>query len=77
MNYYTLYLIKLLSNVKRTGIIILLYVGLLVNSMHYEMQVIDAICDYQKFNKKELAAIKNKKAKERGKFEKRIILDEA
>lgn len=41
------------------------------------LEVIDAICDYQKFDKQELASIKNKKATERGKFEKRIILEEA
>lgn len=41
------------------------------------LEVIDAICDHQKFDKHELAVIKDKKAEERGKFEKRIILEEA
>ena|SRR3990167_5099855 len=41
------------------------------------LEVIDAICEYKKFNAKELHAVKEKKAHERGKFEKRIILDES
>ncbi|MBI5913385.1 nucleoside triphosphate pyrophosphohydrolase [Candidatus Azambacteria bacterium] len=41
------------------------------------LEVIDAICEYKKFDKKEVHEVKEKKAKERGKFSKRIILDEA
>ena len=41
------------------------------------LEVIDAICNYQKINKQELRAIKDKKAEERGRFEKRIILEQA
>ncbi|MCX6731585.1 MAG: nucleoside triphosphate pyrophosphohydrolase [Candidatus Parcubacteria bacterium] len=41
------------------------------------LEVLDAIVDYKKFDKKEIQNIKTKKAEERGKFEKRIILDES
>lgn len=41
------------------------------------LEVIDAICEYKNFDKIELEKMKNKKAEERGKFEKRIILDES
>lgn len=41
------------------------------------LEVIDAICEYRNFNNKELEKVKNKKAEDRGKFEKRIVLDEA
>lgn len=41
------------------------------------LEVVDAICAYKKFEAKEVEDIKNKKAEERGKFEKRIILDES
>ncbi|KKR96693.1 MAG: hypothetical protein UU48_C0027G0001 [Candidatus Uhrbacteria bacterium GW2011_GWF2_41_16] len=40
-------------------------------------EVIDAICVYKKFNKKKLEIIQQKKAKERGQFKKRIILEES
>jgi predicted house-cleaning noncanonical NTP pyrophosphatase (MazG superfamily) len=41
------------------------------------LEVIEAICNYQKFNQSELNKIKEAKAQERGKFEKRIILEES
>ncbi|MBI4085261.1 MAG: nucleoside triphosphate pyrophosphohydrolase [Candidatus Liptonbacteria bacterium] len=41
------------------------------------LEVIDAISDYKKFNKREIENAKSKKAEEKGKFEKRIILDES
>ena len=41
------------------------------------LEVIDALCEYKKFKKEELEAVKNKKSEERGKFDKRIILDES
>jgi len=41
------------------------------------LEVVDAICDYKKFDKEELEKTKNKKAQERGKFESRIILEES
>ncbi|GMQ95319.1 MAG: nucleoside triphosphate pyrophosphohydrolase [Patescibacteria group bacterium] len=41
------------------------------------LEVIDTICEYRGFDKNELMAIKEKKAKERGGFKKRIILDES
>lgn len=41
------------------------------------LEVIDAICEYKRYNKDELVRIKEKKAEERGMFEKRIILEEA
>jgi len=40
------------------------------------LEVIYAICDYKKFDKKKLEILRMKKAKERGKFKKKIILDE-
>ncbi len=40
-------------------------------------EVIDAICNFKKFDKKEIESIKKKKAEERGAFEKKIILDES
>ncbi len=40
-------------------------------------EVIDAICKYKKFNKKKLESIRVKKAKERGVFKKKIILEES
>jgi len=40
-------------------------------------EVIDAICDYKNFNKNEILKIQKKKARERGGFKKRIILDES
>ena len=41
------------------------------------LEVIDAIINYKSFSRKELENIKNKKAKERGKFQDKIILDES
>lgn len=41
------------------------------------LEVIDAICEYKKIDSLELARVKEKKTVEKGKFEKRIILDEA
>lgn len=41
------------------------------------LEVIDAICEYKQYQKDELAGVKERKVAERGKFEKRIILDEA
>ena len=40
-------------------------------------EVIDAIVEYKKFDKKETEKIQKKKAEERGKFKKRIILEES
>ena len=40
-------------------------------------EVLDAIADYQRFKKEDVERIKEKKAEERGKFKKRIILDES
>ncbi len=40
-------------------------------------EVLDAIAEYKKFDKEEVQRIKTKKAEERGKFQKRIILDES
>lgn len=41
------------------------------------LEVIDAICSYKKFNKKELKVLQKTKSKERGKFNKKIILEES
>ena len=41
------------------------------------MEIMDAIIDYKKFNKTKLKTIKKNKARERGKFKRRIILDES
>lgn len=41
------------------------------------LEVIDAICKYKNFDKAELEKAKNEKADKRGKFENKIILDEA
>lgn len=38
------------------------------------LEVLDAICELKKFKKDRLASVKKKKAKERGKFKKRIFL---
>lgn len=40
-------------------------------------EVIDAICEYKKFDKEELKNIKIKKVEKRGSFKKRIILDKS
>ncbi len=39
------------------------------------LEVLDAICEYKKFRKKKLGRIKRDKAKERGCFKNRIILE--
>ena len=41
------------------------------------LEVIDAIIDFKNFDKKEVDQIKEKKAKKRGKFKDRIILEES
>ena len=41
------------------------------------LEVIDAICKFKQFDKKEIAKLKKERAKERGKFNKRIILEES
>jgi len=41
------------------------------------LEVIDAILDFKKFDKKELQKVKEKKADERGKFKGKIILEES
>jgi len=48
-----------------------------IEEMADVLEVIDAILDYQKFDKGELEQVKNKKADDRGKFEKKIILEES
>lgn len=40
------------------------------------IEVINAICKYRKFDKNKLDYIKKEKAEKRGRFDKRIILDE-
>ena len=40
-------------------------------------EVIDAICEYKKFNRNEVETVRQEKVKERGAFKKRIILDES
>ena len=41
------------------------------------LEVIDAIIDYKRFDRKELQTVREKKAEEKGKFKNRIILDES
>ncbi len=41
------------------------------------LEVIEAIGNYKKFDSSEIDKAKNNKARERGKFKKRIILDES
>lgn len=41
------------------------------------LEVIDAIIDYKKFDKKEIEVIKKQKVEKRGAFKKRIVLDES
>ncbi len=41
------------------------------------LEVIEAIIEYKKFDAAELQNVKEKKAAEKGKFQKRIILDES
>lgn len=40
-------------------------------------EVIDAICDYKNFSKKDIETARKKKNKERGAFKKKIILEES
>ena len=40
------------------------------------LEVIHAICEFRNVNKEELEVFREKKAEERGKFKKKIILDE-
>jgi predicted house-cleaning noncanonical NTP pyrophosphatase (MazG superfamily) len=40
------------------------------------LEIVYAICDFRKINKSKLESLRKKKAKERGGFRKRIILDE-
>ena len=41
------------------------------------LEVIDAVIECKKFDRKKIELVRNKKAEERGRFEKRIILEEA
>jgi|SRR3989344_3303269 len=41
------------------------------------LEVINAIYEYKKWSREEVEEVKSKKAKERGKFKKRIILEES
>ena len=41
------------------------------------LEIIDAVCSYKKFGKGKLESIKKQKAKERGRFKKKIILEES
>lgn len=41
------------------------------------LEIIDAICDYKKLGKNEIRNTQAQRATERGKFEKRIILEES
>lgn len=41
------------------------------------LEVVDAICEEMGFSKEKIDEIKKKKAEERGKFEKKIILEES
>lgn len=41
------------------------------------LEIVEAICDFKKFDKSELEMVKNKKIEERGKFKDKIILDES
>ncbi len=40
------------------------------------LEIVFAICDFKRINRKKLDALRKKKAKERGAFKKRIILEE-
>jgi|SRR3989338_6076073 len=48
-----------------------------IEEMADVLEVIDAICDFKKFNREELQNIKDNKAEERGRFKKKIILEES
>lgn len=41
------------------------------------LEVVDAIIDYKRFDRKEIEVVREKKVEERGKFKDRIILDES
>lgn len=41
------------------------------------LEVLEAVSEHKKFDPSEITGIKNKKAKERGKFKNKIILDES
>ena len=41
------------------------------------LEVIDAVIKYKKFNRAKLLSVRKKKAQERGRFSKKIILDES
>ena len=41
------------------------------------LEVIEAICDFKGFDRKELETVREKKVRERGWFKKRIILEES
>ncbi len=41
------------------------------------VEITDAACKYKKFNKRKLEAVRKSKAKERGAFKKKIILEES
>jgi len=40
-------------------------------------EVLEAVCDYKKFDMADVRSVKNEKAAERGKFKNKIILDES
>ena len=48
-----------------------------IEEMADVLEVIDAILNYKKFDKKELQKVKVKKSNERGKFNDKIILEES
>lgn len=48
-----------------------------IEEMADVLEVVEAICDFKNFDKKELEEVKNKKADERGKFKNKIILEES
>lgn len=41
------------------------------------LEIIDAMCGYKRFNKRKLESAKKKKMRERGRFKKKIILEES
>ena len=41
------------------------------------LEVIDAVIEYKKFDRKEIDVVKKQKVEKRGAFENRIVLDEA
>ncbi len=48
-----------------------------VEEMADILEIIDAMCSYKKFSKRKLESVKKQKAKERGRFKKKIILEES